>query len=98
MLMMRIVGLSESTHFVTVQIRDKDRGRWKQIIFPYNEFGVYMKHYFPKYYNYYEMAMEQQENYEYAAEWFYNYGETFEMRRKGDSYIFKNWAYRRYEA
>lgn len=95
---MRIVGLCESTHSVTVQIKDKELGKWNQTVFPYNEFRNYMKHFFPKYYNYYEIAMEQQVNYEYAAEWFYNYGETLKMRRKGDSYIFKNYSYRRYEA
>ena len=93
MLEMRIVGLSESTGTITLQHR-RTKGRWTtnwyQDSYTYYGFVEYMKRHFPKYFNFYEIAMEQQKYYEFAAEWFYNFGETLEMIRSGELYIFTN--------
>lgn len=95
MLKMRIVGLSDRNSSIILQTATK-RQNWKQIVLPFAEFNQFMKLYFPKYYKFYEMAMEQQEAHCYAAEWFYNFGETRKMRIEGESFIFINSDYRIY--
>lgn len=96
MLEMRIVGLSELLDNVTVQLRWTGRRGWSQPKFTLSSFSRFMKIYFPKYYNYYLIAMEQQDYKEECAVWFYHFGETHDMRVKGIPYVFENREYPRF--
>lgn len=94
MIQMRIVALSSGTETIIIQWKTM-QSYFTQETMSYKQFDKYMKVTFPKYYKYYEIAKEQQEEICNSADWFYNFGETMEMRRKGESYIFKATFYRR---
>lgn len=84
---LRIVALG---WMITVQTSDNGRD-WKQTPMCVDEFETLMKEHFPKEYSEYQ-------NHLATAEWwqrsdigffFYHYGETEEMKRHGDAYIFE---------
>ena len=78
---MRIVGLAGD--FTTIQRRVNRE--WKQTTIDVIEFERMMKEEFAEYWDEYEKA----NTYESAPEWFYHYGETLEMIRKGNAYIYR---------
>ena len=98
---MRIVSISTGTGNVTIQARWRKTDNWHQECMNFVRFNYFFKTHFPNHYNFYEIAKENEikemkenglEDFEYNAEnsadWFYNFGETNEMRRSGDAYIF----------
>ena len=87
--------------FVIIQTKSEKTSNWYQETITFEDFEKLLQIDFPKHYNYYEIAKENEireieenclgdfeRNTFYCATWFYNFGETEEMRRKGDSYIF----------
>ena len=97
---MRIVGISGSGR-ITIQTKLRKTDVWYQNCITFEEFEKAMEKYFPKYYKFYEIAKENEireieenclgdfeRNTYYCADWFYYFGETREMRRKGESFIF----------
>lgn len=99
---MRIVGLSTGTGFITIQSRWNEKRDWHQVCITSEEFESFMKNEFPSSYRYFEIAKENEEkeakennfdifkNTDDCASWYYNFGETHEMKRRGDAYIFRN--------
>lgn len=99
---MRIVGISTGTGTVTIQARWRKSAEWYQECMNNVSFKYFFKSHFPKHYKFYEMAKENElkemkenglEGFAYnamnCADWFYNFGETNEMRRNGEAYIFE---------
>lgn len=80
---MRIVGLVTGRETV-MQVRT-DGGPWKQTRMDYDTFTEYMRATFPADFREYEKKGRDKP----APEFFYNYGETAAMRRKGEAYIYR---------
>ena len=98
---LRIVGLSSGNESVTVQARWKKSDEWHQECMSFECFDLFFKTHFSNYYRYFEMAKENEiremednelagfsNNANDSAAWFYNFGETHEMKRLGEAYIF----------
>lgn len=83
---MRIVGLSND--WIIVQIQTC--GKWDQYGTNFDDFEKIMKERFPSEYAMYALCKDMGYTTDPAAEWFYNWGETREMRRHGDAYIFES--------
>lgn len=83
MTQMRIVGLNSNKVFVQKMVRKN--AQWDQTAISYKEFTEMMKNEYPGYFKEYEQSGATVS----AAEWFYNYGETEDMRRKGESFIYR---------
>lgn len=77
---MRIVGLG--LHKIIFQ--EKKGSEWEQKTLRSDLFDEYMINNFP---TYYEEYMEDETEL-FASEFFYHYGETHEMIRNGEAYIF----------
>ena len=73
---MRIVGMTGSKFFIQTLYN----GTWIQEKITFAEFAEFMKEHFP--------AVFEQLGDNWDA--YYNYGETEEMRRKGEAYIFES--------
>ena len=79
--MMRIVGL---TNYKAVFIQKREnRTEWKQYKLNYVEFENLMKNEHPVLYKKYLNS-----GFDDIGQYFWNYGETEEMKRKGVAYIF----------
>ena len=78
---MRIVGINEK---VFIQIMKNNR--WEQSCISKSEFENLMRNEFSNYISEYEKSNTSYD----MANFFYNYGETDAMRRKGEAYIFKS--------
>lgn len=76
---MRIVGLGSN---VFVQ---RNKHGWRQEIISREQFRIMMETEFPEYFEEYINSGSTKD----AADWFYNYGETEEMRISGDSFIYR---------
>ena len=81
-MLMRIVGLSAKV--VTVQIRYGVEG-WSQLGLTHSQFEEVMKNVFTDYYKDYEMSGQRKS----CANFFYHYGETEMMLRKGIAFIYE---------
>lgn len=79
---MRIVGIN-TTH---IFIQTLTNNEWKQDIMNEEEFKSFMYNTFPIYMTEYEKDNTDRK----VMDFFYNYGETEEMKRKGEAYIFKS--------
>ena len=77
---MRIVALTDSE----VWVQSLLNGKWEQLKISYRAFEVMMQISFPQYVEDYALR----NNGETMVDFFYHYGETEEMRRKGIEYIF----------
>lgn len=77
---MRIVGLNKNNIFVQKQTRMG----WEQELISHEAFDQMMRTEYPAYYQQFEASGTEKS----AAEWFYNFGETEEMMRKGEAFIF----------
>ena len=77
---MRIVALSDNE----IWIQGFLNNRWEQLRISHRAFEVMMQISFPRYVEEYAMFG----NGIPMVDYFYHYGETEEMRRKGDEYIF----------
>ena len=99
---LRMVGISTGNEVVTIQARRKKTDSWHQEALSFDRFERFFKTHFPKHYSYYEIAKDNEEwefeangfvdfyrNTYDCASWFYNFGETNEIKRKGDAYIFE---------
>lgn len=82
---MRIVGISND--WIVVQTQTGRRGDWEQVGMSWAEFDAWMWENFTPYFEEYLLKAEPEQS---AAEFFYNYGETAAMRRKGDAYVYEN--------
>ena len=80
---MRIVGLG--AHQVIFQENANGVG-WKQRTMRTDLFETYMEENFPQYFE----DFMKSDNDQVAADFFYHYGETPEMMRKGIAYIYTN--------
>lgn len=80
---MRIVAVNSHAIF----IQENNGVGWKQTQMRSDLFEGYMEKNFPAYYNEFLNADTSDEA---ATEFFYHYGETPEMRRKGIAYIYAN--------
>ena len=80
---MRIVGLG--AHQVIFQ-ESKNGSNWEQKTLRTDIFDAYMEDNFP---NYYGTFIHNEIDCS-AAEFFYHYGETSEMRKKGIAYIYQS--------
>ena len=80
---MRIVAVNWKDIFV--QTSDNRRRDYKQVTMSHEEFEEFMKANFASYWNEYESSGSKDS----AAEYFYTYGETEEMKRKGIAYIYE---------
>lgn len=78
---MRIVGLNTSD----ICIQKRIRREWKQETITYAQFDSLMQMEFPEYYREYRESKTDKP----AARWFWNYGETEEMKQKGEAFIFR---------
>lgn len=78
---MRIVGMNEK---VFIQIMKNNK--WEQSCIDRSEFENLMRNEFSNYVAKYEKSNASCD----MANFFYNYGETEAMRRKGEAYIFKS--------
>lgn len=85
---MRIVGISDTHCCVWIQTREY-RGDWEQRTVGYAEFDLFMADYFP---TEYKKFLKERKPEEFAAKFFYNYGETDEMRRKGEAHVFTRYG------
>ena len=98
---LRMVGLSTGKEFVTIQARWRKSDEWHQECMSFEQFDIFFKTHFPNYYKFYEIAKENEIeemkengfegfdiNANNSAAWFYNFGETCEMKCRGDAYIF----------
>lgn len=99
---LRIVAISTGTGTVTIQGRWRKTDEWHQECLYEVAFEYLFKTHFPNHYKFYEMAKENEfkevkengiEGFAYytmnCADWFFHFGETNEMRRKGEAYIFE---------
>lgn len=99
---LRMVAISTGTGSVTIQARWRKTDEWHQESISETRFKYFFKTHFPNHYKFYEMAKENEfkemkenglEGFAYnslnCADWFYNFGETNDMRRKGEAYIFE---------
>ena len=89
---MKIVAIGAYVFVQTSNYRNRD---YTQTIMKIDEFEKFMQEQFPKYWdeymwdeylNYYNNVDRQFKK--TAPEYFYHYGETEEMRRKGEAYIY----------
>ena len=80
---MRIVAISAHAVF----IQENNGNEWEQTKMRIDLFESYMEKNFPKYYNEF---LNTDTSDDCAAEFFYHYGETPEMKRKGIAYIYTN--------
>lgn len=78
---MRIVGMNTTHVFIQTLINNE----WKLNIMNEKEFKSFMYNMFPTYMAEYEKDTINTK----ATDFFYHYGETEDMRRKGEAYIFK---------
>lgn len=79
---MRIVGLNGNRIFVQKMIRHNE---WMQKPMRFDDFRTMMKECYPGYYQeYLESGTDKK-----IQDYFWHYGETEEMRRNGDAYIFE---------
>ena len=79
---MRISAMGTHVIFVQTSTRPNE---WTQKQFRHDCFETYMETEFPEYWAEYLKAETDQS----AAEFFYHYGETPEMIRKGIAYVFE---------
>lgn len=79
---MRIVGMSTKKVFIQV-MKDNE---WKQNHIDRNEFENLMRNEFSRYITEYEKNNTNCD----MADFFYHYGETDTMLRKGEAYIFQS--------
>ena len=77
---MRIVGFGSE-----VFVQRNIKGKWEQEVLSKEQFTTMMEKEFPEYFEEYKNSGSTSS----AAEWFYNYGETYLMRRKGEAFIFR---------
>ena len=77
---MRIVGITDNR----VWVQGKKDGKWHQTIVDKTAFEVMMRMSFPRYVEEYAMSNTDKD----MADFFYHYGETESMKRKGEAYIF----------
>lgn len=82
MLKMRLVGISSNAIYVQTKTATHD---WEQVTMNFMDFDTWMADNFPKDYAVYIRRREPEQ---YAAEFFYNYKETENMRRKGIAHVF----------
>lgn len=80
---MRIVGLNQNNIFV----QKKYAGEWKQSIMNMAEFENMMQTEYPTYWEIYKYYGKPERK--TAADWFYNFGEDYEMKRKGEAFIYR---------
>lgn len=80
---MRIVAISAHAVF----IQENNGNGWEQTKMRINLFENYMEENFPKHYNEFLNTDTSDDS---AAEFFYHYGETPEMKRRGIAYIYTN--------
>ena len=78
---MRIVALGKQVFIQTSNHKNRD---YKQSIMTPDEFAAFMQEHFPIHWKEYEINGQGQT----AAEFFYNFGETPEMKRKGEAFVF----------
>lgn len=84
---MRIVGLNKTTVFVQRKIKgdwSAHRG-WEQAVMNDVEFDTMMSEEFPEYWKKYLEADTEKD----AKSWFYDFGCTEKMKRKGESFIYR---------
>ena len=80
MMNIRLVGLNPNSIFVQT-----GSGRnWKQVVMSFENFEDFIKSNRPDQYKEYKESNSDKA----AAVWFYHYGETEEMKRKGVAYEF----------
>lgn len=79
---MRIVGINAAK--IWVQKYNDKKQAWEQTIMSHEDFEKMMKNEYPVFYRKYENS-ESNKN---AANFFYNYSETDEMKRKGEAFVF----------
>ena len=79
---MRMVALTANIAFI--QTSEFENRGFKQDKISWAAFNDFMKEEFPQYWVEYESTNKKEE----AAEYFYHYGETDEMKRKGIAYVF----------
>lgn len=76
----RLVGLNSANVFVQT-----GSGRnWEQVVMSFKDFEKFISSNRPEQYKEYKNSNSD----DAAAVWFYNYGETEEMKRKGIAYEF----------
>lgn len=90
-LKMRIVGLNDSKrgddpHAIFVQFNYEDGEGWRQLVMSENVFSVMMQKYFLDYYNEYRRSGGESS----ICNFFYHYGETEDMIRRGEAYVFED--------
>ena len=78
---MRIVGWTPGN---LVVIQEKGKGEWIQSTVTETEFNLIMQHNYPKYWN----EWMSKERVQTPMDFFWNYHEDPEMRRKGEAFIF----------
>lgn len=79
---MKIVGINTTYIFIQTLMNNE----WKQNKMNEEEFKSFMYNTFPIYMKEYEKDNTNTK----VMNFFYNYGETEEMKRKGEAYIFTN--------
>lgn len=87
---MRIVAMSHNSEIVVILERINITKDFSQMRLSFDDFDRYMLQHFPNYYRYYEMAKENEKHICRSAEWFYHFGETSDMRRKGIAFTYKS--------
>ena len=78
---MRIVGWTPGN---SVVIQERKTGEWIQSTVTETEFNFIIRHNFPKYWK----EWMSKERVQTSMDFFYHYGETPEMIRKGEAFIF----------
>lgn len=80
---MRIVAIDSGR----VWVQGKVDNEWKQVIISRKAFETMMQISFPQYVEEYVLSHSDED----MADFFYHYGETHAMKRRGEAYIFTSY-------
>lgn len=80
---MKIIAIGN--YHVIIQISDHKNRDYEQVTISHGKFEKFMETEFPKYWEEYKNSDSVHD----AAKFFYNYGETVEMRIKGIAYTYE---------